>query len=65
MFIKIKDVILNADKIEVVRKIINLDNAAFPYAVKCNERIIFRAKTKEERDEFFNDLWYLLHLTDK
>lgn len=67
MFIKIKmdDVILNTDKIEIVRKIINLDDESFPYAVKCNERIIFRAKTEGERDDFFDSLWNLLHLTDK
>ena len=57
MFIKIKGVILNTDKIEVVRKSINLDNESFPYVVKCNEKVIFRAKTKEERDDFFDDLW--------
>lgn len=57
MFIKIKNVILNTDKIEVVRKIINLDYEQFPYVVKCNENVIFRAKTREERDEFFDNLW--------
>lgn len=53
MFIKIKNVILNTDKIEVIMKCIE----SLRYVVTCNERIIFSAKTKEERDEFFDSLW--------
>lgn len=53
MFINIKGVILNTDKIEVVMK----DIEYLYYVVMCNERIIFSAKTKEERDKFFDDLW--------
>jgi hypothetical protein len=46
---------LNTDKIEAVSKDISLDYK--PYVVECNERIIFRAETKEERDDFFDNLW--------
>lgn len=53
MFIRIKGVILNTDKIEVVMKCIE----SLRYVVICNERIIFSAKTKEERDDFFDNLW--------